>query len=126
MSEQHEEKWFCLRSQLKREGIAAAHLRTNLGLEVFCPRLRFRRATQRGPVWFNESLFPNYLFARFDPAPMFRQVRHALGVSDIVHFGREPATVPDSEIDMLRSAMGDAETLTIEGRVEVGQAVKVT
>src|SRR5438128_745003 len=98
MSDPHEEKWFCLRSQLKRESIAAAHLRTNLGLEVFCPRLRFRRATQRGPAWVNESLFPNYLFARFAPAPLLRQVRHALGISDIVHFGPELATVPEPEI----------------------------
>lgn len=59
--------WFCLRSQPKHEKIAATHLlRTIAGIEVFSPRLRIRRQTRRGVVWFVEALFPGYLFARFD------------------------------------------------------------
>ena len=60
--------WFCLRAQPKREHIAAACLRQNSEVEVFCPRVRFRKHTNRGPVWFVESMFPGYLFARFDYA----------------------------------------------------------
>src|ERR1035437_7163225 len=56
--------WFCVRSQPKHEHIAAAHLKREPGIEVYLPRVRFKRATRRGPVWFTEALFPNYLFAR--------------------------------------------------------------
>jgi transcriptional antiterminator RfaH len=58
--------WFCLRGQSKREHVAAACLRQISQFEVFCPRLRFRKPTTRGPIWFVEPMFPGYLFARFD------------------------------------------------------------
>ncbi len=40
--------WYCARTKPKHEHIAAANLLKNLGLEVFNPRLRVERATQRG------------------------------------------------------------------------------
>ena len=52
--------WFCLRAQPKHEHIAAQHLKKLPGVEVFCPRVRFQRATRRGKVWFTEAMFPNY------------------------------------------------------------------
>ena len=30
------------------------------GVEIYCPRIRFRKVTRRGPVWFLEALFPGY------------------------------------------------------------------
>ena len=33
-------EWFSLRTQTTRKHIAAGHLRTVEGVEVFCPRLR--------------------------------------------------------------------------------------
>ena len=77
--------WFCIRSQPKYEHLAAAHLQREPGFEVYLPRIRFKRATRRGPVWFTEALFPNYLFARFDPAACLRRVCHARGVRGVVH-----------------------------------------
>jgi transcriptional antiterminator RfaH len=43
-------EWFCVRTQTKREHIAAGHLREIEGVEVFCPRLRYRKATRRGKI----------------------------------------------------------------------------
>src|SRR5436190_16891298 len=57
--------WFCLKTQPKREHLAATALRRQFGVECFSPRLRFRKMTQRGPVWFVEAMFPGYLFAKF-------------------------------------------------------------
>lgn len=42
--------WFCVRARPKHEHIAAARLR-EAGLEVFLPRLRFKKGSVRGPVW---------------------------------------------------------------------------
>src|SRR5258705_250702 len=58
--------WFCLRARSKHEHIAARHLQQMTDVEVFLPRIRFRRKTRQGPAWVTEALFPNYLFARFD------------------------------------------------------------
>ena len=40
-------EWYCVRTQTKREHIAAGHLRELEGVEVFCPRLKYRKATRR-------------------------------------------------------------------------------
>ena len=87
--------WFCLRTQPKHEHIAAAHLKDDPDIEIYLPRIRFKRATRRGPVWFTEALFPNYLFARFDLAACLRRVCHARGVRGVVHFGERWPIVPE-------------------------------
>ncbi len=100
--------WFCVRAQPKHEHIAAARLRES-GLEVFLPRLRFKKASVRGPVWVTEALFPNYLFARFNLRDSLRLVRSAAGVSQVVHFGEITPAVPDDVVNELRARLGTDE-----------------
>jgi len=96
--------WYCIRTQTKREHIAAGQLERLAGIEVFCPRIRFQRNTKRGKVWFEEALFPGYLFVRFDMATMLRAVSSAYGVRGLVRFAGECAKVPDFVMSTLRSA----------------------
>lgn len=100
--------WFCVRSRPKHEHIAAARLR-EAGLEVFLPRLRFKKGSVRGPVWVTEALFPNYLFARFNLRASLRLVRSAAGVSQVVHFGAITPAVPDDVVNELRARLGTEE-----------------
>src|SRR5437868_4240998 len=58
--------WFCLRAQTKREHFAAIGLRKQYQITCFAPRLRMRKLTRRGAVWFVEAMFPGYFFAQFD------------------------------------------------------------
>src|SRR5262245_15046148 len=103
------DSWYCLHSQAKHEHIAAAGLRQIEGVEVFLPRLRFKRATRRGPVWVTEALFPNYLFARFDATLLLRRVRSLNGVRGLVRFGGHLATAPHAVIEDLRRCAGPQE-----------------
>jgi len=100
--------WYCIRSQVKREKIAAATLADGLQVEVFCPRVRSRKKTPRGLCWFDEAMFPGYFFARFDFERNFRDVSFSIGVSGIVHFGTHYAVVPDNVVELLREAVGEA------------------
>jgi transcriptional antiterminator RfaH len=118
--------WFCVRSHPKHEHIAAANLRQQLNTEVFSPRIRFRRATRRGPVWVTESLFPNYVFARFDWRSSLRLIHHAPGVAGVVHFGSRWPTIPDRVIDELRVMLGNEEFHLIGDEVEAGDEVRVS
>lgn len=118
--------WFCVRSQLKHEHIAAATLRQLPETEVFNPRIRFKRATRRGPVWVTESLFPNYLFARFDWRLSLRLIHHTGGVAGIVHFGSRWPTIPDAAIAELRSAIGENELRVIDPSLNIGQEVRIS
>lgn len=94
--------WFCIRTQPKREHIAAGQLRRLEGVDVFCPRIRFQRSTKRGKVWFEEAMFPGYLFARFDMPAMLRAVSSSAGVCGLIRFGGECLRVPESVIETLR------------------------
>ena len=118
--------WYCVHSQPKSEHIAAAHLNQMGDVEAYCPRLRFRRLTRRGPVWFTEALFPGYIFARFVPLISQREVASAPGVSGIVRFGDRLAHIPDETISDLRGSMGEEECLTIDREVREGDAVTIT
>ncbi len=119
-----EPNWFCLRSQLKHEHIAAAHLRSS-GIEVFLPRIRYKKATRRGPVWFNEALFPNYLFARFAWAERLSDVMHARGVSTVIHFGTNWPVIAEAEIAALRELADDDQLFTVEEMFTPGEEVTI-
>src|SRR5438045_4897016 len=118
--------WFCVRSQPKHEHIAAANLRRHHQLEIVNPRIRFKRATARGPIWVTESLFPNYLFARFDWDIRLETVCHTPGVAGVVHFGSFWPTIPDTTITGLRELVGEDEVRIIEKTFQVGEDVEVS
>ena len=120
-----EPAWYCLRSQPKHEHIAAAHLRILEGVTVFCPRIRFKRATGRGLVWFTEAMFPGYLFARFELAEMHRQVRYAHGVSGIVRFADRYPTIEEGALVQLRDHTGITEINELSYELSQGDQVKI-
>lgn len=118
--------WYCVRCQTKREHIAAEHLRAAEGVEVFCPRLRYRKATRRGTVWWLEPLFPGYLMARFVLAESDRTVTFCQGVRGLVRFGPDIPAIPDSFVDSLRREyLGGTEVLTVVPKLENGEQVEV-
>ena len=118
-------EWFCVRSQPKHEHIAAAHLKQLSSVELFLPRIRFRRTTARGPVWTTEALFPGYFFARFMWPTELRAVQHARGVRGIVHFGDRWPTIADSVIAELRTVVGNEELRVVSDALIPGDVVCV-
>jgi transcriptional antiterminator RfaH len=117
--------WFCLRSQLKHEHIAAANLRKIEHVEVFSPRLRFRKATRQGPVWVTESMFPNYLFAKFYAREQLNHVSYSHGVSRVVAFGGRYAKIPDETITTLRVHLGEQDVHEINPAPQEGDLVEL-
>lgn len=117
--------WFCVRAKPKTERMTSRLLRTEAGIEVFCPFVRFERARRSGRLWVTEAMFPGYLFARFCYVSQYRLVRATHGVAKIVGFGGEPSVVPDSIVQDLRASVKDEETVVIESGVEIGEEVNV-
>jgi transcription antitermination factor NusG len=118
--------WFCLKTQPKHEHIAASALRQQFALECFSPRIRFRKATRRGAVWFVEAMFPGYLFARFLYREQHRQVQYAPGIAAIVRFGLHVAAINEAAISSLRAASGEEEVIIFDPELKVGDAVQIT
>ena len=124
-------EWFCVRCQTKREHIAARHLRELEGIEVFCPRLRYRKATRRGKIWWVEPMFPGYVLAKFDIAEMERAVTFCQGVRGLVRFGSETPPVPESFVEAMkreilnRNGAVAEELVTLTPIIEIGDEVEV-
>src|SRR5579859_7700606 len=94
--------WHCIRTHLKHEHIAAAHLKQIAGVEVFNPQLNLLRSTRLGRRWFNESLFPNYVFARFVLEAQWEKVAYTTGVKTMLRFGGRAPEIPEAVIEDLR------------------------
>ncbi|MBC8095831.1 MAG: transcriptional activator RfaH [Akkermansiaceae bacterium] len=116
--------WYCARTKPKHEHIAAANLLKHLGLQVFNPRLRVERATQRGLVRTVEPLFPCYVFIQCQPHD-WGDIRYVNGVSSLVHFGEIIPTVPDSVIENLRLCFEAEEPLLVEDPLLPGAEVTI-
>src|SRR5271154_202456 len=106
--------WYCARTKPKHEHIAAANVRKNLRLEVFNPRLRLERATQRGIVRSVEPLFPCYLFVRCVIEEKMNDIQHTSGVSSLVRFGQRIPKVGDSIVQELQKYFEAEEPMTVE------------
>jgi transcriptional antiterminator RfaH len=95
-------------------------------VEVFLPRVRFKRATRHALTWVTEALFPGYLFAKFDWNDRLRQVQTARSVSNIVHFGDYWPAISDTTISELRVLVGPTGLHTIAPELSPGDAVLLT
>ncbi len=118
--------WFCLRSEAKREHVAAANLTTRVSVEVFAPRIRAAHTTRLGAsATTTEALFPGYLFARFAYPHQVRHVVSTTGVSGIVTFGGRPPVVADEVIEHLRREVCLAQGARVAPVLEEGTWVRI-
>ena len=117
--------WYCARTKPKHEHIVAANLRKNLNLEVFHPRLRIERATQRGVRRVSEPLFPCYIFFRCILEDKLLEIQRTNGVNTVVHFARRIPKIEDAVIEELKECFEGEETMTVEDRLSPGDEVVV-
>jgi transcriptional antiterminator RfaH len=119
---QEPREWFCLRTQTKREHIAAAILSRMSALEVFCPRISQVKRTRTGKKRFVEAMFPGYIFAKFHYPTHYRQVVHSQGITRMVELG-DQRVIPDGIIQDLKASIPEgileATDLSIEPGAEV-------
>lgn len=117
--------WFCLRTQIKHERLAAAHLRLMEDVEILFPRMTFKRKWRQSMKEFTEPLFPNYLFARFNPSKALARVRHAYGVQTVVHFGNRLPVIPDDVIEEIRQSLNPEQVCHVDSTLSPGDAVAI-
>jgi transcription elongation factor/antiterminator RfaH len=94
-------RWYAVRSQPRKEAIAALHLRRQ-GFRTFLPlidkvvRLPTRTATTTA------AFFPSYLFVSLSlQRDRWRSVNGTIGVQTLVSFGDQPAPTPTGLIERL-------------------------
>ena len=100
-------------------------LRQELGVEVFCPKIRFKRARSTGVAWVQEAMFPGYIFARFVYPELYRRVAATSGVAKTLSFGGRPSILEESIIADLRLHVADGEVVEIASDIKEGEEVRV-
>lgn len=118
--------WYCIHTKPKCEHLAAAVLRSQFGIDTYCPRIRFQRSTPRGKVWFVEALFPSYFFGRFDLQESLRAVKSANHVIRVVEFGGNFVTIADRAIQEIREEMQHTDIREVKPSLHVGDRVELT
>lgn len=118
-------QWFCVRTKPKKERMAAASIASLLSLDVFCPQIRFRRKTARGPVWFQEAMFPGYIFVRFEMSEMKRAVSYAPGVLNIPTFNERYVSVPCSVIESIQKDLDKESAVDASLPLKVGEETTI-
>lgn len=94
--------WYVLKTQTKREAVAAGSIRERCQLNVFCPRITYTKKTRTGKRRFTEALFPSYIFVYFDLLEHQRHINSLPGVRGIVKFNNYIPQLPASIIEELQ------------------------
>ena len=115
--------WFGLRTKSNFEKLAVSALEAK-GLESYVPLYRSRRRWSDRVVTKDLSLFPGYVFCRFDPR--YRMpILTAPGVVSVVGFGEDPAPIPDEEIEAVRRILASGQGSEPHPFLCEGQRVRV-
>jgi len=108
--------WFAVYTASNHEKRVAQHLQMK-EIETFLPQYTVtKRWKNRTSVKVEMPLFSGYVFARIAPTERLRVLEVPM-VYSIVGNKREPATLPDAEIERLRTSL--------QGHVKVGNRVRV-
>lgn len=103
--------WYVAHTKPRQERTAAEQLRRQ-DFEVYLPLFkvfrepgRRRRAAEDPALTAREPMFPRYLFLRPTRATQsLSVVRSTVGVSRLVMFGHQPATLADAAVQTIRQA----------------------
>jgi transcription antitermination factor NusG len=96
--------WYAIRVQAKFEKIASAVLRQK-GFEEFLPLYCAKRFWSDRVKQLDLPLFPGYLFCRLDLSERLLPVVTTTGVLGIVSAGRDPVSISDQEIALVRAVV---------------------
>jgi transcription antitermination factor NusG len=117
--------WYALYVKPKKEKTVETLLRQR-HFEAFSPSILERRSWSDRIKTHERTLFPGYVFCRFEPHGEQRlPVLTVPNVHWIVGSGRDAETVPDAEVDALRRAVHSGAPVRPHEFIEVGDPVEV-
>jgi len=116
--------WYAVNTKPHQEDLAELTLQ-RLGVETFCPQLKQNKVIGQRRLTVTGSLFPGYLFARFNLDTHYRAVNYAQGVRKVVTFGPDPAIVDAEMIESIKSKLQDGYVTVQRSLFTPGQTVRI-
>ena len=109
--------WYVIQTKPKKEGEAESYLSTK-GVEIFNPLME-TFALKNGRMSKElKTLFPGYIFGKFDLDQNYPLVRWGRGVKKILGFGGYPTSISEEVVEVIK------ERTDTEGIVRVKQNFK--
>jgi len=95
-----------------------------LGAPTFNPKIKERRYNQfvSAPTYMVKSLFPRYVFAKFNIDDLYHKVRFTRGVYSVINFGGNPTPIDKEVIMLIKSNMKD-NFVRIDEEIRLGDKV---
>ena len=117
--------WFALHTRMRYEK-GASEVLERLGITHFLPMILERRHWSDRTKIIGVPLFPGYLFVRTSStAELIVSIRMVPGLIDIVRSQSGPATVPEDEIESVRTLVSRGENCSIHASLVVGDPVRI-
>lgn len=117
--------WYALYVKPRKEKIVEKLLTERL-FETFSPSILERRRWSDRIKTSERTLFPGYVFCRFDPLSEERlPVLTVPGVNWIVGNGRDAVPVPETEVDALRRAVQSGCPVAEHDYLAIGEEVEI-
>lgn len=112
-------RWYVVHTNPKQEERADSNLRA-WGIETLHPRLKSRRFNEfsGAPTVITRSLFPRYIFAKFNAREQLSKISFTRGVYYVVSFGGQPVSVDEDIIQIVKDRIDQ------NGFVRVGEDLK--
>jgi transcriptional antiterminator RfaH len=100
--------WLLAYTKPRQERVAEEHLQRQ-GYQVLCPQIRIQKLRNRRWTWVEEPLFPRYLFVGAGEGVSWAPVRSTVGVTSLVRFGGQIASVPEALVETLRTSAAEPQ-----------------
>jgi len=119
--------WYCIHTKPAKEETVCKLLSEFPAIELLNPRVRRKKRRGVRRIEVEETLFPCYLFARFDLSRYMHIVRNTRGVRRMVgDHSESPWTVDDKIIEIIQQRTVNYPVDAEEPRFKCGENVMVT
>jgi len=116
--------WYVIQTKPKKEEEAKSYLSTK-GVEVFGPLMEnflLRNGRMSKEL---KSLFPGYIFGKFDLAQNYPLVRWAKGVKKVLGFGEYPTPISEEVVEIIRERTDTWGVVRLKSQFQANDVIRI-
>jgi len=116
--------WYVIQTKPKKEDEAKSYLSTK-GVEVFSPLMEnflLRNGRMNKEL---KSLFPGYIFGKFDLEQNYPLVRWAKGVKKVLGFGEYPTPISEEVVEIIRERTDIQGVVRLKSQFQANDVIRI-
>ncbi len=118
------ENWYVIQTKPKKEEEATLYLSTK-GVEIFSPIMETFTTRNARIAKELKSLFPGYIFGKFDLERNYPLVRWARGVKCLLSFGGYPTPISEAIVEIIKERTDARGVVRVKGDYQPNEVVRV-